>query len=247
MPNLESILFVSDAHHPFADYRAWSLMLKAAKDLKPTHIVIIGDFMDMYAVSSHSKDPKRSGMLTKEVEVGLKALNQLDALGAKHKIFIGGNHEDRLERYLQEKAPELYDFINVPSMLGLRDKGWKYIPYKSDYKLGKLWLTHDCGTAGRNAIFKAMDTYQHSTITGHSHRLAYIVEGNATGEVKLAAAFGWLGDARKVDYMQKQLVLKNWTLGFGIGYLNPVTGTVYTVPVPIVNYSCMVNGKLYTS
>lgn len=246
MANLEPILFVSDAHHPFADYKAWNLMLKAAKDLKPQHIVIIGDFMDMYAVSSHSKDPSRAGRLGEEVNVGLKALNQLDTLGAKNKIFVGGNHEDRLERYLQDKAPELYDYITIPGMLELKQRGWRYVPYKSDTKLGKLWLTHDCGTAGRNAIFKAMDTYQHSTVTGHSHRLAYIVEGNATGEVKLAAAFGWLGDAKKVDYMQKQLVYKNWTLGFGVGYLNPTSGIVYTVPVPIVNYTCCISGKLYT-
>jgi hypothetical protein len=130
--------------------------------------------------------------------------------------------------------------------LALKQRGWRYVPYKSDAKLGKLWLTHDVGTAGRNAIFKAVDTYEHSTITGHTHRMAYIVEGNATGEVKLAAAFGWLGDASKVDYMQKQLVLKNWTLGFGIGWINNSTGLVYTVPVPIVNYTCCVSGKLYS-
>lgn len=247
MANLEPILFVSDAHHPFVDKRAWALMLKAAKDLKPKHIVVIGDFLDCYAVSSHSKDPARAGRLREEVDAGLVALAQLDALGATNKIFIGGNHEDRLERYLQDKAPELFDFVSIPGILELKARGWKYVPYKSDERLGKLWLTHDVGSSGRNAIFKAIDTYQHSTVTGHSHRLAYVVEGNAAGEVKLGAAFGWLGDAKKVEYMQRQLVLKNWALGFGVGYLNRQTGVVYTVPVPIINYSCCVAGKLYTT
>lgn len=247
MTKLEPILFVPDCHHPYADKRAWELMLKAAKDLKPKHIVIIGDFLDFYSVSSHSKDPQRAGKLGWEVSIGLDALDQLDKLGATNKCFVAGNHCDRLTRYLQDKAPELDEFVSVPKMLELKQRKWKYVPYKSDTRLGKLWLTHDVGSAGRNAIFKAIDTYQHSTVTGHSHRMAYIVEGNATGEVKLAAAFGWLGDAKKVDYMQRQLVLTNWALGFGVGYLNPATGIVYTVPVPIVNYSCMVNGRLYTS
>ncbi len=221
-------------------------MLKVAKDLKPKHIVIIGDFMDMFSVSSHSKDPSRSGQLSREVGIGLKALDQLDALGAKNKLFIAGNHCDRLERYLQDKAPELYDFISIPQMLELKERGWKYTRYRDDTKLGKLWLTHDVGVAGQGAVFKALDTYQHSIVTGHTHRMAYVVAGNATGEVKLSAMFGWLGDAHKVDYMQRQTVLKNWVLGFGVGHLDPSTGLVYTVPVPIIGgYSCCVNGKLY--
>lgn len=246
MSTLEPILIVSDAHHPYIDKRAWGLMLKVGKELKPKHIYIIGDFLDCFSVSSHSKEPPRALKFRQEVDAGLSALDQLDELKAINKVFIGGNHEDRLERYLEDKAPELYDFIDIPKILELKERGWNYIPYKHDTKLGKLWLTHDVGTAGRNAAFKALDTYQHSIITGHTHRMCYVVEGNATGEVKLSAMFGWLGDADRVDYLQRQLVFKNWVLGFGIGYLNPSTGLVYMTPVPIVGgYSCCVNGKLF--
>ncbi len=221
-------------------------MLKVAKDLKPKHVVIIGDFLDFYSVSSHSKDPKRALKLQEEINAGLDALDQLDALHAKHKIYIGGNHCDRLERYMRDKAPEVFDYVTVPELLELKDRGWKYIPYKQDTKLGKLWLTHDVGTAGRYAAYKALDTYQHSVITGHTHRMSYVVEGNATGEVKLSAQFGWLGDAKAVDYMARVNVLKNWALGFGIGHLNPATGLCYMQPVPIIGgYTCVVGAKLY--
>lgn len=244
--NLEPILIVSDCHHPYVDRKAWNLMLKVGKDLKPKHVYIIGDFLDCYSVSSHSKLPPQALQFRKEVDAGLAALDQLDALKATNKVYIAGNHCDRLERYLQEKAPELFDFVSIPQIMELKERGWKYVPYKHDTRLGKLWLTHDVGTAGRNAAYKALDTYEHSIITGHTHRMCYTVEGNATGEVKLSAMFGWLGDASKVDYMQRQLVLKNWVLGFGMGHLNPATGLVYMQPVPIIGgYSCCVNGKLY--
>jgi len=220
-------------------------MLTAAKDLKPKHLVIIGDFVDFYTVSDHSKDPKRAGKLLEEVNAGNKALDEVDALGAKNKIFIAGNHCDRLQRYLQNKAPELFDFVDVPSLLQLKKRGYKYVPYKEHTKLGKIYLTHDVGSAGRTATFAALDTYQHSVITGHAHRMQYIVEGNATGEVMLSAQFGWLGDAKKIDYMQQVKVKKNWALGFGIGYMDPKTGLCYMIPVPIINYTCVVNGKLY--
>lgn len=224
-----------------------ALMLKAAKDIKPTHLYIIGDYLDCYSVSSHSKDPGRRDTLGSEVDAGLEILDQLDALKAKHKTYIGGNHEDRLQRFLQDKAPELYEFVSIPEMLELKARGWQYVPYRSDAKLGKLYLTHDVGVAGRNAVFNCLDTYQHSVITGHTHRLAYIVEGNAVGEFKLSAQFGWLGDSRKVDYMQRAKVNKNWALGFGVGYLNPATGICYMTPVPIVKNTCVVNGRLYAS
>ena len=246
MAQPEPVLVIADLHIPYHDKRAVKLMLKAAADLKPKYILINGDFLDCYSVSSHSKDPRRSLKLRQEVDTALEVLDRIDDLGAKHKIFIGGNHCDRLERYLQDKAPELFDFIDIPGILELKKRNWAYVPYKHDAKIGKLWFTHDVGVAGRNAMFKALDTYQHSIITGHTHRLNYVVEGNATGEVKLSAQFGWLGDAKSVDYMQRQTVLKNWALGFGVGYLEPSTGNVYMTPVPIFGgYSCCVNGRIY--
>lgn len=242
---LEPILIVSDAHIPYHDKKAFALMLGVAKDLKPKHIYIIGDFVDFYAVSSHSKSPKRSLQLAEELKAGEAALDQLDKLGAENKVYIGGNHEDRMQRYLQDKAPELFDVVSVPDLLHLKQHGWEYVPYKKHTKLGKMHFTHDVGSAGRNAIFKCLDTYQHSVVTGHTHRLAYIVEGNAVGESKVSAQFGWLGDSRSVDYMQHAKVLKDWALGFGVGYYDPTSKLVYLTPVPIVNYTAVVNGKLY--
>jgi UDP-2,3-diacylglucosamine pyrophosphatase LpxH len=245
MTKLEPLLVVPDCHIPYYDKAAWGLMLRAAKDLNPKHIVIIGDFLDFYSVSDHSKDPHRALNLGKEIAVGLSKLDQLDELGATNKIYCGGNHEDRLGRYLQNKAPELWDFVSVPDLLQLKKRGWKWVPYKDDIQIGKMNFTHDVGVAGRNAVFNCLDTYQHSVVTGHTHRLAYIVEGNAKGEFKLSAQFGWLGDFKSVDYMHKAKVLKNWALGFGIGYVQPKTGVVYMIPVPIVKHTCCVNGKLY--
>jgi len=205
----------------------------------------LGDFADFYAVSSHSKDPRRALDLKNEVEASKDGLKQLKALGAKNNQFISGNHEDRLERYLKDKAPELFDFISIPEILDLKKIGFQYTPYKSSYKLGKLYVTHDAGSAGRTAHLKALDTFQHNIVIGHVHRMHYSVEGNAAGEKHCSAAFGWLGDANDVDYMHKVKINRDWSLGFGIGYIEPKSGTVYLQPIPIINYTCVVEGKLY--
>lgn len=242
---LEPILFVPDTHRPYHNKRAWALMLKAAVFLKPTHLIVGGDFIDCYPVSSHSKDPRRALRLIDEVEDTKRGLDELEHLGAKNLVYVSGNHEDRLERYLQEKAPDLMEFVSIPDILDLRKRGWKYIPYKSHYQLGKLFITHDTGTAGPTAHSKALNDFQNNVVINHTHRMGYEVRGNAQGKPHVAAMFGWLGDAGKTDYMHKIKALRDWALGFGIGYLNPKTGAIYLTPVPIVNYTCVINGKFF--
>lgn len=241
---LEKILIIPDTHFPYEDKAAWALMLKAGKLFKPDHCIIMGDFIDCYAVSSHSKRPDRALALKKEVDATKAGLAQVKSLGARNNVFISGNHEDRLERYLKDHAPELFEFISIPKILELRENGFKYVPYKHSYRLGKLNLTHDCGNAGRYAHYKSLDTFQHNIVIGHTHRLGYAVEGNASGDRHVTAMFGWLGDVKEVDYMHQVKAIKDWSLGFGLGYLDRATGNVYLQPVPIVNNSVLIEGNL---
>jgi len=245
------MLIVSDAHRPYHDQRAWELMMAVGRDIRPKHVVVIGDFADFYSVSSHSKDPTRVNRLDEEIEDVKQGLDELESLDAEDYDYIEGNHEDRLKRYLQDKAPELFTVIGTEKLLNLNDRGWRFTPYKKSIQIGKVNYTHDVGVAGRNAVYKALEKFMHSTVTGHTHRFQYVVEGTALGEMKLSAMFGWLGDAEQVDYMHQINVNTNWALGFGVGYLDPATGINYLVPVPIIKhagiYSAMVNGKLYTN
>ena len=248
---LRPALILSDPHRPYHDERAWQLMLRVGRDIKPYHLIVNGDLADFYSVSSHSKNPNRALAMDEELRDVRKGLDELDSLGATDKQFIEGNHENRLTRYLQDKAPELFNVVDIPELFHLEARGWAHTSYKDDTKIGKVNITHDVNAAGRNAVFRALDTYQHSVITGHTHRMQYIVEGNATGEYKLSATFGWLGDRTKVDYMHRALVYKNWALGFGVGYVHADTGIAYLTPVPIIDaqgsYTCVVNGVLYSN
>lgn len=242
--SLKKVLIVSDAHHPYVDKKAWELLLTVAKDLKPDTVVTMGDFADFYAVSDHSKDASRLDRFEDEIESVNKALSQLDDLRAKEKIFIAGNHCDRLQRYLNNRAPELHSLVSVPQLFNLRKRGWRYIPYKQSVSLGKLNLTHDTGSSGRNAVFQALSTFQHNVVIGHVHRVQMCVEGNAVGTAHVGATFGWLGDKDAVDYMHRVKVNRDWAHGFGVAYIES-NGNVHIQPIVIVDYKCVVNGKLY--
>jgi predicted phosphodiesterase len=242
---VERILIVPDTHAPYHDERAWRLMLRVARTFKPQTIVHQGDFADFYAVSSHSKDPGRAKTLKDELKVVKKLRGQLDRLGAKRKVFIEGNHEDRLRRYLEDKAPELFDLFDTDSLLQLSENGWEFVPYKQHTQIGKLRLTHDTGNSGKYTTTRALEAFQHSVVIGHHHQIQYQVEGDATGKYRVGAQFGWLGDVKQVDYMQRIKALRSWALGFGVGYRDEKTNLVYLTPVPIVNYTACVEGRIY--
>ena len=241
---LQRLFVLPDVHRPYHDKRAYALALQALRAFKPDILVIIGDYADCYAISDHQKDPRRATQFAEEIADVNAGLDELDKLGIPEKLYIAGNHEDRLARYLQKKAPELHDLHTIPKMLKLRERGWTFVGYREHTRRGKLYLTHDVGVAGRYAVYRCLEAFEHSVVTGHTHRLAYVVEGNATGVRKVSAQFGWLGDIRQVNYMSQVKVIKDWCLGFGIGHLHPDTGVAYLTPVPIINYTCCVEGRL---
>lgn len=243
---LQKIMFMPDTHVPYHDARAVRLFMTVAKDFKPSILVIGGDFADFYAVSSHSKDPERVVKMgfKEEIEQARELLRSLRPL-ADRAIFIEGNHEDRFYRYIKDKAPELRGIHTFRELLHLPNLKYEVVPYKSHIDIGKVSITHDCGNAGRYAHYKAMETFQGSVIINHTHRIGYAVEGDARGVGHIGAMFGWLGDINQVDYMHKIKAMRDWSLGFGVGYLEPRSGFVYLVPIPIINYTCVVEGELY--
>lgn len=242
---MKKVLFGSDIHIPYHSKPGTRLFLNVAEDWQPDTIVLGGDVWDAYCVSGFSKDPNRETQVDAELEEVNEFLDALDESGAKRKIWVNGNHEERMERILSSNAPQFYNMVKLEKLLKLKQRGWEFIPYKDHIQVGKVFFTHDVGSTGRNMAFKALDAYQHSVVTGHGHRLQYIVESNATGESMVSAQFGWLGDITKVDYMHKIKATRDWALGFGTGHLRD-NGLLHLAPIPIVQNSCVVDGKLYT-
>jgi hypothetical protein len=169
---------------------------------------------------------------------------QLDDLGAKRKVFIEGNHEDRLRRYLADKAPELFGLVSTDDLLALTKNGWEFYPYRESAKVGKLYITHDTGAGGKYATARALETFQHSVVIGHHHAMQYQVNGDATGKYQVGAQFGCLADLAKIDYMHRVRVARSWSLGFGTGIHDLGSGIVHLTPHPIVRYTTCLNGEV---
>lgn len=135
-------IVLSDIHFPYQDDKALKAVYKFLEQHPVDTIILNGDILDFYDVSSFDKDPERVNSLQKEIDLAQKFFKKLRQLAPNARIvFIKGNHCSRLERYLK-KHPELYslDALKLPNLLGL-DKF--NIEYKDKgFKLGSLKIIH---------------------------------------------------------------------------------------------------------
>jgi len=244
---VKKILIWPDTHVPYEDKQLFKLMLEIVAHTKPWAIVFLGDFGDFYAVSSHDKNPKRKLNLKWEVDCVNARLDQVQKVaeesGVKKVWFIEGNHEWRLDRYLASNAPALFDFFKVKDLFRIGERGWTFVPYKDHVQIGKVYFTHDTGKAGARAHKQSGDDFQDNVVIGHTHRMGYMIEGNAKGKPHVYAMCGWLGDLKQVDYMHRIKALRDWSHGFAMGYMEP-DDNMHIQLVPIVDGKCLIGGQV---
>lgn len=229
-------------------------MLNVACDIKNlSEIVILGDFADFYSVSSHSKDPRVFNLLKDEVEDVNDRLDELDmAWPDVKKVYLEGNHEFRLERYLINQAPALFGITSIPHLFGLDKRPkWQFVSYgpRQKHKVLNSYLSARHEPLGTNARLTANRALS-SLVYGHIHRIeeSHIVGLDEKNHVCFSV--GWLGNkdaqcngAMIFDYVKNH---HQWQMGFGIVYVDPSTGYFYHQKVHIMdNYTCVFNGKKY--
>lgn len=239
---LSRMLILPDLHAPYHDRRAWKVFLKVARDIQWDVFYSQGDFYDNYAVSRYVKDPMKEQSLYRELQLARKeCLDPINEIGFKRKIVTLGNHDERPDKFLQEKAPAVYEQYLSEDWLGFRSTGWEVYSYHEYAQIGKLLMSHEVGATGAHAVLNAV---QDNIATGHDHRMDYVVEGTSRGVTHVSATFGWMGDRKHAEYMHTIRAMRKWVLGFGYGYVAP-NGYVYLVPVPFVDYTCVVEGRLF--
>lgn len=256
---MTKVFLQPDMHCPFHDKRALELILRVMKHVKPEVGVVLGDHFDFYAVSDHQKDPKKRKDMAWEIAEGDAVLRMYEQLGVfKRRIFVEGNHEWRLTRYISNKAEDIYRTLapagllqtrTLPESLDFARRGWEWVPYMDYGRIGSLHFTHDVERAGKTAHEHAQADFETTTVIGHTHRMSLMVRGNYHGEHHVGGMFGWLGDWRQIEYRHKMKMRREWPLGFGMAYVEHQTDIAHVVPILIhaerKRYRCVVEGKLF--
>ena len=129
---MKTALVLPDVHVPYEDTDALRCFLRVCKVVQPDYFICLGDFFDFYQLSRFDKNPLRKTTVSDDCDVARRWLYKLDgALPLKtHKVFIEGNHEARLIKWIHSNATELGRMIPSLSSYTHFDKlGWDYWAY----------------------------------------------------------------------------------------------------------------------
>ena len=168
------VLVLSDLHIPEHDEKAIRAACRYGKEKNINAIYINGDFLDMYTPSFHEKRHHRWSV-NDELEDGRTFLKWLRNEFKCPIYIIPGNHDQRLERYLMVKAPELLDCpeFKLDVLLKYGENGITHIPFRSKAYFGKLLVEHGdkmAGSGGVNPARTALLKFKRPVLVSHFHR-----------------------------------------------------------------------------
>lgn len=183
------ILVVGDSHvAPHQDLRRFAALGNFIAATVPDVVVSIGDFLTLDSLSEWDKhkrgkmDGRRYG---KDVDAGNRALDLLqhdgDLTDAVKWVYIDGNHENRLDRYL-DYDPTMAGMVGIEKDLSLKARKFKHVGYKDDIRISGISFTHiPISGSGKpignpNVSRKALALYNNSVVFGHTHTLDHCAE-----------------------------------------------------------------------
>ena len=99
-------LILNDIHFPYQDNEALTAALNYAKKEKPDFIFLNGDIIDVHSLSYFMKDPRKK-RFSEELQLLADFVTELDKQFKCKIYFKFGNHEERYDNFLFQKAHEL--------------------------------------------------------------------------------------------------------------------------------------------
>lgn len=193
---LERVFVFSDMQIPMHSPQAVSIAIERCKDYKPTHCVIIGDFME-YGPLLGKYSQRHPILATEELKsLDLEFIESAKILSTIEKvlppgcvkIFLKGNHEDRSDLIISKPDGDYWTkHIDIDVRLGLTARGWKIYKYNDSVKLGHLHYTHGFFYNQHHA-FKHAVTYQKNVLFGHTHQYQVFTLPSPVRELPVWAA-----------------------------------------------------------
>lgn len=209
------ILVLPDIHLPYHDPNALALALRTGRERGATKVLLNGDTCDFFSVSMWEKDPRKRD-LSGELEIYKHFFASLCGIFPKAQIVWKlGNHEERWERYLYVKAPELVgvEAFELEKVLQL-PKDIVIVKDKRPIRAGKLNIIHgheyrfnisNPVNPARGFFLRAKD----HCLGSHMHQASHHSETTIEGKVISAWSTGCLCDVHP-DYRP----LNTWVTGF---------------------------------
>lgn len=208
-------LVIADLHIPFHEPLPIEAAIKYGQAEKITGILLDGDIQDCAAVSFWPSAAKRD--FDKEIELFIDFFDFLEAEFPGVKIvYKPGNHEYRLPRYFQARAPEMIGMPlkAVEAVLGLEYRGIEQLEYKQVVMAGELPIFHgdefrriDVAVNPARGLFMRAKQW---ALCAHCHRTSENSTTNASGTYLTTWSIGCLCDL----HPEYNPIGNDWNWGF---------------------------------
>ena len=234
-PAARKILVLSCVHFPFQDNE---MLNKAINDNKDADVIVLaGDLMDQYMVSSFVKD-KDIGLVLEYIECE-RWVNDVIADIFPEVVLLEGNHDARLKRFMSTRLPSSLGFLVTTDLLKMVADGVRLDPDGQEVsrspkanvhyspggepwwvKIGQTIIAHTLTYLSQSGgtVRAAMDYFDDkrmqfdSVVIGHTHYQHWSVK---MGRVLMET--GCL--AIPMDYAKKgKLYYKNQHTGYAVVY-----------------------------
>lgn len=207
-------LILSDIHVPYHDRTTLELAVTEAKRRGVVGVLLNGDTLDSHEISNHDREPSAPRYVD-EIDTGKKLLAWIRAQFPKARIVLKeGNHEERLRRYIIQRAPALFGLegIDLPDLMHLADCGAEWVCDKRVIQLGKLCVVHGHEYRGGGGVMPARWLYlraKYVSMCGHFHRSSEHGERNIRGTEERSWSLGCA-----CFLYPRYMPLNSWNHGF---------------------------------
>ena len=206
---------------------------------KVSCILINGDLIDFATISRHEKD-WRHRTIDEEFDAVKQFLKGLRKAFPKARIiFKEGNHDERWEKYLYVKAPEIFDCKDFQLEVILRcgELGIEVVKEKRKINIGRLTVLHGHEMPGGGGVNPARSTFLktlENTLIGHVHKTSQHTESTLNDHIISSQSTGCLCHLKPL-----WLPINKWNQGFAYVELDIKTGEYQLENIKIIK------GKIY--
>ena len=208
-------LIINDIHLPYHSQEALTAMLDYAVTYQPDFIFINGDLLDFHSLSFFQKDPRKKHF-AEELEMLKEFISILDRTFKCKIYFKFGNHEERYESFLFQKAKELVgvEEFELKTIIQNRCPNIEIITNKRIVDINGLPFIH--GHEFGRGVFSPVNAARglflqakHSAVKGDCHTTSEHTEPNIYGKIMTTYSVGAL-----CGLTPQWLPLNKWNHGF---------------------------------
>ena len=209
---------LSDIHIPYHSEVAFKAAVDALKKESIDTLLLNGDVADFYQVSRHQRDPKNR-RFSVELQAVIEGLEWLRyEFPKKRIIYKYGNHEERWDHFIWNRAPEIYDLANVriDELTQCKRLGIETVGDQRPIMLGKLPVLHghELGKSIFSPVNPARGAFlrtHHTVLVGHSHQTS----GHADTDMFHSETFVW-STGCLCDLTPAYAKVNRWNHGFAL-------------------------------